>query len=193
MKKDTMDSKTHRLESILAELKEIYSDPARSYHNMDHINGMLDRLKESSSINTYRIELVIWFHDAVYNTRATDNEIKSAELWMKKMPLFLEEEPLEWGKRAILATIDHLANNDPDIQLLLDLDLAPLGAPYEAFTATTDAIRNEYGYVPFDVFHFGRRAFYTKMLKRKHIFGTQFWYDRLEIQARSNMERELND
>ena len=190
-----MDPRIHRIDPVIAELRDIYEHPSRTYHNLDHINGMLDRLKESRHLATRPIriiELAIWFHDAVYNGKASDNEIKSAELWTRKMSLFLDDDPLEWGRRAIMATIDHLPNTDPDIQLLLDLDLAPLGAPYEAFKATTVAVRQEYSHVSDEAFRDGRRAFFSKLLQRPRLYGTDFWHDRMENQARDNMRREID-
>jgi len=154
---------------------------------------MLDRLRESEHLAThpYRIELAIWFHDAVYDGTRNDNELKSAELWTRKLALFLEDDPLEWGRRAIMATIDHLPNDDPDIQLLLDLDLAPLGAPYEAFKATTAAVRQEYSHVSDEAFRDGRKQFFTNLIKRERLYGTDFWHDRLEQNARDNIRREI--
>jgi len=190
-----MDTRIHRIDPILIDLRTIYQHPSRTYHNLDHINGMLNRLKESRHLakHPHRIELAIWFHDAVYDGKASDNEIKSAELWTRKMALFLDDEPLEWGRRAIMATIDHLPNTDADIQLLLDLDLAPLGLSYEAFKADTAAVRQEYTHVSDEVFKDGRRDFFCSLIKRSRIYGTDFWHERLENQARSNIRREIGD
>ena len=188
-----MEPRLHRIDPVITELKSIYKNPKRTYHNLDHIYGMLDGLEESRHLTQHflRVELAIWFHDAVYNTKETDNEVKSANLWMRKMPLFLDEDSLEWGRRAILATIDHLPNADPDIQLLLDLDLAPLGVSYEAFKAAGEAIRLEYSHVPALEFHIGRQAFLAKIFDRPRIYGTDLWYNRLETRARNNIERTL--
>ncbi|MHA2279950.1 MAG: HD domain-containing protein [Promethearchaeota archaeon] len=191
-----MAFETHRIEPVLEELKAIYNHPSRTYHNLSHIYGMLDRLEESRHLaqHPHRIEFAIWFHDAVYDVKASDNEIKSAELWVRKMALFLDDEPLQWGRRAILATIDHLPNDDQDIQLLLDVDLAPLGAPYEAFQATTNSLYEEYSRVGVHwyIFNKGRREFLGKLIKRANIFGTEFWYSRLEKQTRENIRRTLS-
>lgn len=190
-----MDARIHRIDPVLKYLRTIYRHPSRAYHNIDHIHGMLDRLDESRDLaeHPHRIELAIWFHDAVYDAKASDNEIKSAELWTRKMALFLDDEPLEWGRRAIIATIDHLPNIDPDIQLLLDLDLAPLGVPYEAFKADTAAVRQEYSHVSDEAFKDGRRAFFSKLIKRPRLYGTDFWYERMENQARDNLKRVISD
>jgi predicted metal-dependent HD superfamily phosphohydrolase len=189
-----MNPEIRQIVLVLEELKAVYENPSRTYHNFNHIQGMLDRLEESRHLaeHPHRIELAIWFHDAVYDSKASDNEIKSAELWTRKMALFLDDEPLEWGRRAILATIDHLPNDDPDIQLLIDLDLAPLGAPYEAFEATTENVYQEYSHLSRHDFHEGRKEFLSKLIGRPRLFGTEFWHSRLEKQARENIGRVIN-
>jgi len=63
-------------------LLELYSEPHRHYHNAQHIT---DCLKEFDSVRDaaqepLAVELAIWFHDAIYNPRAGDNEERSAEL-----------------------------------------------------------------------------------------------------------------
>ncbi len=186
-----MIQKPHEISSVLDELKQIYEHPSRIYHNIHHINTMLEKLKECQHLtkHPFRIEWAIWFHDSVYDATAHNNEIKSSELWIRKTALYLDEDTLEWGRRAILATIDHVLNSDIDIQILIDLDLAGLGADYKTFCDNTEKIRQEYCHVPIDQFTKGRAEFLKKILKRRRIFGTDFWHDRLEEQARSNLQR----
>lgn len=188
-----MDLKTRQIESVIQELKTVYANPSRFYHNLDHIYGMLDRLDKCCplAIHPHRIKLAIWFHDAVYDPKASDNEIKSAELWDRKMPLFLDEAILEWGRRAILASIDHLPNKDHDIQLFLDLDLAPLGDPWETFQAAGEALRKEASHLDTNTFNKRRKKFLEHVLERPRIFGTNFWHSHLEEQAQENIRRAI--
>ena len=178
---------------ILDELQATYEHSSRVYHNMDHINNMLEKLTESKRFaeNLDRILLAIWFHDIVYDAERSDNELKSAEFWIRKMTPYLPEGPLQWGKMAILATINHYPNSDPDIQLLLDLDLASLGASWEVFQKNSEQIRQEYIHVPNDQFHENRKAFLTKLLERPRIYGTDHWYDLLEQRARDNLRKVI--
>ncbi len=180
---------------IYDELRHIYEQPSRTYHNLEHINNMKGWLTESEQFaeNPQRIKLAIWFHDAVYDPKRSDNELKSAEFWIRKMTSLLPEEPLQWVKLAILATINHYPNADPDIQLLLDLDLASLGASWEIFQENSDQIRQEYIHVPDKDFREGRKLFLQEMLDRSRIYGTNFWYDKLEHHARNNIKRSLGD
>ena len=71
------------------QLVAMYSELHRHYHNQNHIANCLaefDRVK-SFVDNPPAVELAIWFHDAVYDPRAGDNEERSAELakdWLKE-------------------------------------------------------------------------------------------------------------
>lgn len=183
----------NEIQPILNDLQSIYEHPSRVYHNIDHINNMLEKLTESEHLaeHPHRIVLSIWFHDAVYDATRSDNELKSAEFWIRKMTSYLLDEPLQWGKRAILATIDHLPNSDPDIQLLLDLDLVSMGSSWELFQENTEKIRQEYIHVPDETFRKGRATFLETFLKRPRLFGTKYWYNLLEEKARDNIGRAI--
>jgi predicted metal-dependent HD superfamily phosphohydrolase len=65
----------------LGELIHAYSSPDRYYHNLTHIQDCLSVFDQTSSLVAHpkEVELAIWFHDAVYDTRRSDNEQKSAE------------------------------------------------------------------------------------------------------------------
>lgn len=154
---------------------------------------MLEKLTESERYaeSPHRIILAIWFHDSVYDPKRTDNELKSAEFWIRKMTSYLLEDLLQWGKMAILATIDHYPNSDSDIQLLLDLDLASLGASWTIFQENAEKIRQEYSHVSDDVFRKGRKAFLEARLQRPRLYGTEYWYNLLEEQARDNMRKAI--
>ena len=59
-----------------------YSAPDRHYHNLEHLAEMLrviDRLSATVE-EPHALHLAVWFHDAVYDSRAKDNERRSGEL-----------------------------------------------------------------------------------------------------------------
>lgn len=181
------------IQPVLNDLQTIYEHPSRTYHNLEHINDMLKKLSKSAQFSEHyhRIFLAVWFHDVVYDAKRADNELKSSEFWMRKMTAYLLDDPLQWGKRAILATINHYPNSDSDIQLLLDLDLASLGTSWEVFQENTKKIRQEYNHVSDDLFREGRKSFLEGMLERPRLYGTEYWYNLLEKQARKNIQKGI--
>jgi len=60
-------------------LVERYSEAHRAYHTLQHIAecfDQFDHVRDAESPGT--VGLALWFHDAVYDTRAHDNEAESA-------------------------------------------------------------------------------------------------------------------
>src|SRR4051794_22476684 len=67
---------------VFDRLVAAYSEPHRHYHNLEHIAEMLrvvDRLSKFAA-DPDAVRLAVWFHDAVYDPRAKDNEKLSAIL-----------------------------------------------------------------------------------------------------------------
>src|SRR5579872_6892248 len=57
-------------EHVFAELVARYSRPERHYHTLTHIAAMLELLPDTPPA----LALAVWFHDAIYDSRAADNE-----------------------------------------------------------------------------------------------------------------------
>lgn len=70
------------LSERLAGLRRRYAEPHRAYHGQAHVDALLAGLAaEGPHIgNKAATELAIWYHDAIYNPNATDNEARSADL-----------------------------------------------------------------------------------------------------------------
>src|SRR5688572_17453494 len=47
-------------------LVKAYADPGRYYHNLDHLAAVLAELDAPDEEARPRVELAVWFHDAVY-------------------------------------------------------------------------------------------------------------------------------
>ena len=93
----------------------------------------------------------------------------------------------------ILATKSHQTGNedDEDLHLLLDLDLAILGTDSENYREYTRQIRKEYWMFPGPVYRAGRRKAMAHFLEQPRIFKTDHYFERLEEQARQNITSEL--
>lgn len=171
-----------------------YSEPHRLYHNLAHIADCLaefDRARELAR-EPMAVELAIWFHDAVYDPRAADNEELSAQLaqaWLgeaRAKPALLDAVG-----RLILATKKHDASQHADAALLVDIDLSILGQPPDRFWDYESQIRQEYSWVPQDVFAVKRAEILDGFLTRPCIYNTDDFFRRLETQARANLKASV--
>jgi len=171
-----------------------YHEVHRAYHNLEHIEECLAHLASSRALahEPDVIELAIWFHDAVYDPRAGDNEERSAEMaceFCRTVHL-----PARVGERTaalILITKAHVPGDDADAQLLVDIDLSILGQSRDRFARYEESIRQEYDWVPGAAFREGRTAVLTKFLSRAQIYSTAHFRDRYEGSARANLRWSL--
>jgi predicted metal-dependent HD superfamily phosphohydrolase len=69
-------------ETLRAELARAYQAPDRHYHDLRHIEALLSlaRNHRAALDDHEAVEAAIWFHDAVYDARRSDNEEESAKL-----------------------------------------------------------------------------------------------------------------
>ncbi len=183
--------------AVLSWLVAQYRQPWRAYHTLSHVERMftvwMDVAEAVPVTNRHALALAIWFHDAVYDPERQDNEARSAAeaaRWLA--PLGIREETLSGVRRMILATTTHRpADDDPDMALLLDLDLAILGARPEEYDAFAAAIGRGYGLVPDSEYRAGRTRVLSHFLERPRIYLTEPMYARFEEPARRNLAREI--
>lgn len=172
-----------------------YQEPHRAYHNLEHIGACLDLFEElrEQARDATAIEAAIWFHDAIYDTTASDNEEASALLAREA----LEDAGVDASRIASIASIilDTRHNAEPaspDGALMVDVDLSILGADPARFDAYEQAIREEYAWVPEAAFKAGRSRILEGFLEHTPIFHTPTLQDRLEDQAIRNLKRSLH-
>ena len=185
--------------TLKKELSALYRQPGRHYHGVAHIEALLALLdKHRADLSDPRaVEAAIWFHDAIYDSRAKDNETRSAALAGKKLAGRTDQQRLSRITAMISATATHElpqfgdGNALRDAALFLDMDLAILGAAPDAFDAYEQAVRREYGWVEEPMWRTGRSAVLKNFLARPHIFHTEEFRQRFEPQARQNMARSL--
>src|SRR5690606_41613732 len=79
-----------------------------------------------------------------------------------------------------------------DTRHFLDCDMAILGAEPPMFDAYDRAIAAEYrGHVPGWLYRINRRRFLKSLLARPRIYLSEFFHDRFDAQARSNLRRAV--
>lgn len=178
-----------------AMLRAAYAEPARHYHNLGHIHALLVWAKEyQAQLHDYTaVRFAIWFHDAVYDTKRSDNEERSAALAVQTLQRLKISTPLiQTVESMILATKAHqLGELNSDAAWFLDFDLAILGSAPEFYQAYAQAIRQEYRWVPRVLFRRKRRQVLESFLQRERLFFTAEMRARLETQARRNLQEEL--
>jgi predicted metal-dependent HD superfamily phosphohydrolase len=170
-----------------------YGATGRHYHTLDHVEKVLETLRELGGAGRPVLELAAWLHDVIYDPRAGDNEVRSAAYVQGLCaPLGLPEEVADEAGRLILLTRTHeTTEQDTDGQILLDADLAVLSAAPSAYDRYAAAIRQEYAWVPEDRYRAGRRQVLEHFLRRPWVYATQAMRARAEGPARANLRREL--
>lgn len=178
------------LEALLAR----YAEPHRAYHTRQHLRECFEHLEDARALARAlpEIQIALWFHDAIYDPRAQDNEERSAE-WASGALLEADVPPAVASRvRALVLATRHAAIPEhADAQLLVDVDLAILGAVPARFSEYEQQIRVEYAWVPDDAFRRARAGVLRGFLSRPHVFGTASFRERLEAPARANLERSL--
>ncbi len=181
-------------QDIYAELHAAYLEPHRHYHGPHHIDQCLAQFDSHRvlAIHPAEIEIALWFHDAIYDTRRNDNERRSAD-WAK---YYLESEhadchSVERIQALIMATRHSALVSDLDQQLLVDIDLGILGQPPDVFERYDNDIRREYHWVPWPRYVEGRVSVLGAFLERARIYSTATFVDRYEAQARLNIANAI--
>ena len=137
--------------------------------------------------------MALWFHDAVYDTRRSDNEEQSAVLAECCLLEAGATSALNQSVRdLILSTKTHDASVHKDGPLLIDIDLSILGSDPQRFREYEKQIRQEYSWVPEDVFNSKRSEILERFLSRKTIYATERYQRSHEGKARRNLEGSLN-
>jgi predicted metal-dependent HD superfamily phosphohydrolase len=172
-----------------------YSEAGRYYHTLSHIQQVLATVRELQSLaqNLGAVHWAAWLHDVVYDSRANDNEEKSAEYAARLLQrLGLPPETIMATTHLILCTKTHQADsNDGDAQILLDADLAILGSDPLRYQQYAAAIRQEYGWVAEQDYRVGRSQVLQKFLARNRLYFTTSMFNNAELAARRNVEQEL--
>lgn len=176
-----------------------YMQPCRPYHNLSgHISDCLNNLEEVKALcpNPNQVELAIWFHDAIYETWASDNEHQSGLLANFFITKLMGLDPLlavrVW--HLILATKHNMTpeNLNHDARILVDIDLVSLAASPSQFEINSKNIRREYHWVtPEENYRREQVKILDKFLKRNSIYCTPYFREKYETQARLNLEAEI--
>lgn len=181
---------------IYLQLEEIYSRPGLFYHNFQHI---LTCLAEFNSVRELfnqpdLAEVAIWYHDCIYDPKRTDNEEDSADFACASMHSLLENNSQELQdsvRRLILVTKHNQSPVTMDEALIQDIDLSILGKPPAIYNEYEKAIRQEYAWVPAEVF-IAKRVEVLKKLSTPKVFHTDIFAQKYEQQAQCNIANAIS-
>ncbi len=179
---------------IFKALFAAYSEHHRYYHTAQHITAVLQHF--DAVIDLFEcareVELALWFHDAVYKPMSATNELDSAD-WAAEFLLTQGAAPKQVEKvhGLIMATVHSAVCETADESLLIDIDLTILGASEKNYNDFEQAIRREYRLVPYFLYRKKRKEILQGFLTRDRIYQNDYFFDKLESQARLNMDKAV--
>ncbi|MFT7676708.1 MAG: putative metal-dependent HD superfamily phosphohydrolase [Planctomycetota bacterium] len=179
---------------LLASVQAGYAEEQRAYHTLQHLEECFAALEPAAHLaeRIAEVELALWFHDAIYETKGSGSEEQSAR-WAEK-ELLAGGASAEVASRVaglVLATKHDAVPEGADAQLLVDVDLSILGADPVRFDEYEQQVRREYGWVPVVLFRSNRAKLLASLLERPSLYSTSWFAERLEQRARKNLARSL--
>jgi predicted metal-dependent HD superfamily phosphohydrolase len=207
-------------ERVLASLVARHRQPHRRYHGTRHVVWMLRHVRELAAALGGPVDLDVamaaaFFHDAIYDPRRDDNEVRSAELAVRELsslanPAWPAARVIRVGElvgaTAHTAGIDGAVDDadgtagdvegvagrvDVERAVVLDADLAVLGSDPRAYQAYVDGVRGEYAHLDAATWRTGRAGVLRDLLARPTLYRTEPARARWERRARANLTAEL--
>jgi predicted metal-dependent HD superfamily phosphohydrolase len=182
-------------EELGLELLERWGEDGRKYHSRTHLLAVLEALDllTEPAVPARTVSLAAWFHDAVYEGVAVQDEEDSAVLAENRLTAAgLSPDVVAEVARLVRLTSSHSPEADDHAgALLCDADLSVLGGDQQAYARYLAAVREDYAHVSDDDFAKGRAAVVRHLLGLDPLFHGKrakgLWLDA----ARRNLAAEL--
>jgi predicted metal-dependent HD superfamily phosphohydrolase len=182
-------------EELGFELLERWGEEHRKYHSRSHLLAVLEALDllTAPAVPPLTVSLAAWFHDAVYEGVAGQDEEESARLAEDRLAgTGLPDSEIREVARLVRLTSTHRPEpGDASGALLCDADLSVLGGDPEAYARYLASVRQDYAHVNDGDFARGRTAVVRHLLDLDPLFhgkrARELWSDA----AKRNLEREL--
>ncbi len=186
---------TSSAQDVFSVLEGNYSRPERFYHTLGHIKACLKHLDaiRDQARDPDALEMAVWFHDAVYETGARDNELQSAKLFVE---LANKEAPARFVDKVrslIMVTVHPSHPTDIDEKFMVDIDLSSFGLPWPQFLALGKLARKECAHMSDEEFDASELEFFEILASRPNFYYSEFFRTRYEAQARDNLARKIAD
>jgi predicted metal-dependent HD superfamily phosphohydrolase len=142
------------VDAAFADVVARYQQPHRHYHTLEHLLEVLDRVSGTE------VELAAWYHDVIYDPRASDSEDRSAvhagqALELLRAPV----EVIDEVQRLIRLTAGHhVQDGDDNGRMLVNADLAILTMDRARYERYARDVRAEYAHLDDATWRVGRRA-----------------------------------
>lgn len=183
-------------QETFSKLHAAWGEKHRHYHSREHLTACLNHLDEvrDQAENPEEIELALWFHDAIYKPFASDNERKSAD-WACG---FLNDnaaasDAIARVEALIMVTCHDALPATEDEALMIDIDLAILGAEPDVYQVYERNVRREYRWVPWPLYRRQRGKILNQFMQRERLFHTDYFHERLDNQARANLVEAISE
>jgi len=180
--------------SLFSELLARYSEPGRAYHTCQHLEECFSQFSAARALARHpgEVQLALWFHDSIYDTRSSTNESESADWACRVLQTGGAVPRMRVRVRKLILATRHAGSLDcDDARLTVDIDLAILGAGQERFAEYEQQVRAEYAWVPEPLFRSTRAKILGEFLARPAIYSTETFRTRFESCARENLSRAI--
>jgi predicted metal-dependent HD superfamily phosphohydrolase len=212
---------TAPLDEAFERLMARHREPHRRYHTathvmwvVRHVDRLLAELDPDGRCDAGAIRAAALFHDAVYDPHSATNEHDSA-VWASEVLAAAGWPPARVARVAeLIEATAHLGPPSPpagsgagtelggsagaenevealETAVLLDADLAILGADPNDYRAYVAGVRAEYAHVDEPGWRTGRAAVLHSLLEHDPLFRTAPMRTERERRARANLSAEL--
>lgn len=183
------------LDGLLARHREKH----RRYHTATHVAWVIRHVEDLATTEPVdhldEVVAAAFYHDAVYEAAYPANERASARLARRDLTSIGWDAAAVERVGSMIEATEHGApaaeQASGDTAVLLDADLAILGADPAGYAAYVAGVRSEYRHVDDDDWRVGRAAVIKGFLDRPAIYRTLPGRDRWEARARANLTAEL--
>jgi predicted metal-dependent HD superfamily phosphohydrolase len=194
---------SHDARALFDSLVGRHREPHRHYHGVRHVTWVVRHVEalaaEEPVGDVAAVVVAAFFHDAVYDAQAADNEAASARLADRELAVLGWDET---RRQRVATMIEATATHDLpatgiepgiglDTAVLLDADLAVLGSDPAGYQAYVAGVRSEYDHVSADDWRTGRTRVLRSFLDRPALFATPTGRAWWEARARANVAAEV--
>jgi dephospho-CoA kinase len=174
-----------------------YGEAHRKYHTVEHLAEAFKLFEENKAAikDPQAVALALFYHDVIYNIPSNGNEEKSAQ-YAKRALMEMGADPQLISRVAALIEMTQLHTapaQDTDAALMMDIDMAILGAAparYKKYAAEVEAEYTSY-HTP-EEYRAGRLAFLESCHAKTRFFITDTFENKYGEQSRRNLVWEEN-